>query len=77
MSNAVRRVKRAREVAKKIRAINIISQKWLEYMYRPDGLCAPELTTFRGICEEMQRGLAKFKIRHLNCYNNTIFQNYN
>ncbi|RHZ75338.1 hypothetical protein Glove_216g16 [Diversispora epigaea] len=59
MSNAVRRVKREREVAKKIRAINIISQKWLEYMYRPDGLCAPELAIhFKllwGIREEMRR----------------------
>ncbi|RHZ89956.1 hypothetical protein Glove_9g70 [Diversispora epigaea] len=41
--NAVRRVKRAREAGKKIRAVNIISQKWLEYMYKPDGLCTTEL----------------------------------
>ncbi|RHZ84710.1 hypothetical protein Glove_78g203 [Diversispora epigaea] len=41
--NAIRRVKRAREIGRKIRAINIIAQKWLEYMYRPDGLCASEL----------------------------------
>ncbi|CAG8472230.1 2339_t:CDS:2 [Cetraspora pellucida] len=29
--------------AKKIRAVNIIAKKWLEYMYQPDGLCASEL----------------------------------
>jgi len=41
--NAIKKIQHAREVAKKIRAINIISQKWLEYMYRPDGLCTSEL----------------------------------
>ncbi|RHZ69115.1 hypothetical protein Glove_290g112 [Diversispora epigaea] len=41
--NAIRRVKHAREIGRKIRAVNIIAQKWLEYMYRPDGLCASEL----------------------------------
>nr|CAG8638659.1 14639_t:CDS:1 [Entrophospora candida] len=43
MSNAIKKIQRAREVGKKIRAVNIISQKWLEYMYRPDGLCASQL----------------------------------
>ncbi|RHZ78042.1 hypothetical protein Glove_168g272 [Diversispora epigaea] len=42
--NAIRKIERAREVGRKIRAVNIIAQKWLEYMYRPDGLCATELT---------------------------------
>ena len=32
MQNAIRKVKRAREIGKKIRAVNIISQKWLEYI---------------------------------------------
>ena len=43
MQNAVRRIKRAREIGRKIRAVNIIAQKWLEYMYRPDGMTAKEL----------------------------------
>ncbi|RHZ89712.1 hypothetical protein Glove_12g27 [Diversispora epigaea] len=43
MQNAIRRIKRAREVGKKIRAVNIISQKWLEYMYRPEGMTAKQL----------------------------------
>ena len=59
IQNAVRRIKRAREVGKKIQAINIISQKWLEYMYRPDGLCATELAEHYkllwGIREEMRQ----------------------
>src|SRR5207244_10808073 len=41
--NAIKKVKRAREVGKKIRAVNIIAQKWLEYMYRPGGMTAEEL----------------------------------
>nr|CAG8511433.1 6970_t:CDS:2 [Entrophospora candida] len=41
--NLINRVKHIRETAKKIQAVNIIAQKWLEYMYRPDGLCASEL----------------------------------
>ncbi|CAH1766573.1 2779_t:CDS:2, partial [Entrophospora sp. SA101] len=44
MQNAIRRVKHAREIGRKIRAVNVIQQKWLEYFYRPDGLCASELT---------------------------------
>ncbi|RHZ74827.1 hypothetical protein Glove_219g15 [Diversispora epigaea] len=43
IENLIRRIKHDRETAKKVRAVNIISQKWLEYMYRPDGLCATEL----------------------------------
>ncbi|RHZ63481.1 hypothetical protein Glove_329g31 [Diversispora epigaea] len=43
IENLINRVKHIRETAKKIRAVNIIAQKWLEYMYRPDGLCASEL----------------------------------
>ncbi|RHZ80461.1 hypothetical protein Glove_135g81 [Diversispora epigaea] len=43
MQNAIRRVKRAREIDRKIRAVKVIQEKWLEYFYRPDGLCASEL----------------------------------
>ncbi|RHZ66444.1 hypothetical protein Glove_307g54 [Diversispora epigaea] len=43
MQNAIRRVKRAREIGRKIRAVKVIQEKWLEYFYRPDGLCASEL----------------------------------
>ena len=41
--NAIKRLKRAREVGRKIQAVNIIAQKWLEYFYKPDGLCVSEL----------------------------------
>ncbi|CAG8559887.1 42299_t:CDS:1, partial [Gigaspora margarita] len=43
LNNAIKRVKHVREMAKKIRAVNIISQKWLEYMYRPEGMTAKQL----------------------------------
>ncbi|RHZ87820.1 hypothetical protein Glove_30g141 [Diversispora epigaea] len=43
MKNAVRKIERAREIGKKIRAVNIISQKWFEYMYRPEGITAKQL----------------------------------
>ncbi|RHZ54772.1 hypothetical protein Glove_423g81 [Diversispora epigaea] len=43
IENLIRRVKHVRETAKKIQAVNIISQKWFEYMYRPDGFRATEL----------------------------------
>jgi len=43
MTNAIRRIKRAREVGKKIRACTIIQRKFIEHMYRPDGLCASQL----------------------------------
>src|SRR5437660_12899867 len=59
MQNTIRKVKRAREVGKKTRAVNIISQKWLEYMYKPDGLCASELALHYqllwAVREEMQQ----------------------
>ncbi|CAG8843751.1 43903_t:CDS:2, partial [Gigaspora margarita] len=43
MQNAIKKIECAREIGKKIQAVNIIQQKWLEYFYRPDGLCATEL----------------------------------
>ena len=43
MQNAIRRVKRAREIGRKIKAVKVIQEKWLEYFYRPDDLCTSEL----------------------------------
>ena len=43
MQNAIKKVKRAREIGKKIRACTIIQRKFIEYMYKPDGLCTSEL----------------------------------
>ncbi|RHZ59977.1 hypothetical protein Glove_360g15 [Diversispora epigaea] len=43
MQNAIKKVERAKEVGKKIKACTIIQRKWLEIFYRPDGLCASEL----------------------------------
>jgi len=59
MSNAIKKIQRAREVGKKIRAVNIIAQKWLEYMYHPDGMTAEELAQHYqllwAVREEMQQ----------------------
>ncbi|KAG9295323.1 hypothetical protein G9A89_021254 [Geosiphon pyriformis] len=43
MQNAIRRVKRAREIGRKIRACITIQRKIVEWIYRPDGLTATEL----------------------------------
>ncbi|RHZ82837.1 hypothetical protein Glove_103g249 [Diversispora epigaea] len=43
MQNAIRRVKRAREIGRKIRAVKVIQQKWLELFYRPEGMCTTQL----------------------------------
>ncbi|RHZ54533.1 hypothetical protein Glove_426g7 [Diversispora epigaea] len=43
MQNVIRKIERAREAGKKIRAAKVIQQKWIKYMYKPDGLCASEL----------------------------------
>ncbi|CAG8809358.1 28323_t:CDS:2, partial [Gigaspora margarita] len=32
-----------KEIGKKIQAVNVIQQKWLEYFYKPDSLCTTEL----------------------------------
>nr|CAG8620952.1 8667_t:CDS:2 [Entrophospora candida] len=42
-TNAIRRIKRAREVGKKIKACIKIKRKVVEWIYRPDGLTATEL----------------------------------
>nr|CAG8592301.1 14324_t:CDS:2 [Entrophospora candida] len=59
MENATRRLKCAREVGRKIRAINIIKEKWIEYMYHPDGLTAKELAEhyklLQSVREEMRQ----------------------
>ncbi|RIB16205.1 hypothetical protein C2G38_2190585 [Gigaspora rosea] len=44
MQNAIKKTKRAREIGKKIQVCIIIQRKFIEYYYRPDGLCASELT---------------------------------
>jgi hypothetical protein len=43
MQNAIKKTKRAREIGKKIQACIIIQRKFIEYYYRPDGLCALEI----------------------------------
>ena len=43
MQNTIRKVKRAREIGKKIRACTIIQRKFIEYMYKPNGMMAEEL----------------------------------
>ncbi|RHZ68206.1 hypothetical protein Glove_296g70 [Diversispora epigaea] len=43
MQNAVRRVKHVKKVEKKTQTCITIQRKWIEYMYRPDGLCASKL----------------------------------
>ena len=59
MQNAIRRVKRAREIGRKIRACIIIQREWIEVMYKPDGLTAKQLAIhfnlLWGIREEMRR----------------------
>ncbi|CAG8595391.1 1189_t:CDS:1 [Paraglomus occultum] len=44
ISNAIRRLKRAREVGKKIQACIKIQRKILEWIYRPDGFDAQKLS---------------------------------
>ncbi|RIB10382.1 hypothetical protein C2G38_2264839 [Gigaspora rosea] len=46
MQNAIKKTKRAREIGKKIQACIIIQRKFIEYYYRPDGLCASELAQY-------------------------------
>ncbi|CAG8853381.1 23742_t:CDS:2, partial [Gigaspora margarita] len=42
-NNAIKKIKCAREIGKKIQAVKIIQQKWLEYFYRPDSMYTTEL----------------------------------
>ena len=59
IENLINKVKHIRETAKKIRAVNIIAQKWLEYIYHPDGMTAEELALHYqllwAVREEMQQ----------------------
>ncbi|CAG8563693.1 6370_t:CDS:1, partial [Cetraspora pellucida] len=43
MFNVIKKVKRAREIGKKIQACTIIQCKFIEYYYRPDGLVLQNL----------------------------------
>jgi hypothetical protein len=43
MGNIIKKVKRAREICKKIRACTIIQRKFIKYYYRPSGMCATQL----------------------------------
>ncbi|CAG8820445.1 30503_t:CDS:2 [Gigaspora margarita] len=46
MQNAIKKTKRARENGKKIQACTLIQRKFIEYYYRPNGLCASELAQY-------------------------------
>ncbi|RHZ49367.1 hypothetical protein Glove_522g50 [Diversispora epigaea] len=81
MQNAIRRVKRAREIGRKIRAVKVIQEKWLEYFYRPDGLCASELAlhyqllwTVREEMRQINNDRSALKIEN-NLSNNYIMVN--
>ncbi|CAG8654038.1 1987_t:CDS:1 [Paraglomus occultum] len=43
MSNAISKLKRAREVGKKMRACILIQRKWIEFMYHPNSLIVKQL----------------------------------
>ena len=43
MQNAIRKIERAREIGKKIRAAKVIQMKWLELFYKLEGMCATQL----------------------------------
>ncbi|CAG8456711.1 4731_t:CDS:1 [Dentiscutata heterogama] len=42
-SNATKKAERARKIGKKIQACITIQRKWIEFMYRPDGMTAKQL----------------------------------
>jgi len=43
ISNAIRKLKRARKVGKKMRACILIQRKWIEFMYHPNSLIVKQL----------------------------------
>ncbi|RHZ49062.1 hypothetical protein Glove_534g4 [Diversispora epigaea] len=43
MQNAIKKVERAREIGRKIQACITIQRKFIEFMYRPDGMTAKQL----------------------------------
>ena len=62
MKNATTKLKRALVAGNKIRAVNIIQTKWLEYMYRPEGLKVIQLAMHY----ELIRGIRQQKLQHIN-----------
>ena len=58
MQNAIKRIKHAREVGKKIQVCIIIQRKFIEFMYKPDGMTAKQLAIhfnlLWGVREEMR-----------------------
>ncbi|CAG8833684.1 27857_t:CDS:2, partial [Gigaspora margarita] len=41
--NAIKKIEHARKIGKKIQAVKVIQQKWLEYFYRPDSMYTTKL----------------------------------
>ncbi|CAG8845955.1 10033_t:CDS:2, partial [Gigaspora margarita] len=44
--NAIKKIEHARKIGKKIQAVKVIQQKWLEYFYRSDSMYATELAQY-------------------------------
>ena len=61
MHNAIKKIKHARKVGKKIRAVNIISKKWLKYMYRPGSSTAIQLANHFKLLQSIRE-----EIRNIN-----------
>ncbi|CAG8852119.1 42197_t:CDS:2, partial [Gigaspora margarita] len=43
IQNAIKKIEHARKIGKKIQAVKIIQQKWLEYFYKPNSMYTTEL----------------------------------
>ncbi|RHZ57705.1 hypothetical protein Glove_384g36 [Diversispora epigaea] len=64
MQNAVRKIKRAREVGKKIRACTIIQRKVVEWIYRPSGLTAQELVFYYACLQNIRAEMRQINNRN-------------
>ena len=69
IANAIKRLKRARDVGKKIQACIKIQRKFVEWIYRPDGFNAQKLALhyvcLQNIRAEMRQMRQSSKIRFL------------
>nr|CAG8613028.1 4072_t:CDS:2 [Entrophospora candida] len=63
MENATKRLKCAREVGRKIRAVNIIKEKWIEYIYHPDGLTAKELAEHYKLLQSVREEMHELSLK--------------
>lgn len=71
--NAIKKIQRARKIAKKIQAVKVIQQKWLEIFYKPEGMCVSQLAEHYKLLWAIEKKYVKLIMHNLSNTHTHLF----